>query len=267
MIRRALYLSLASLCLIPAVYAVPTATKQPPTSKSAESSIFDFGLEPMSLGEGPKEEGKGTGEKPEAPVDPTPVKPPLQAQGPKTTGKEDPKRDPTIADAPKRVARASDTPAGKEAMNQTHVDRSGVISVDETLTMLLPGTEGKHFVITGDLYATKEPILYNTGGIIFHLRELGGKNRYELAINGMRAKRILLEGVMVPKFAWPMKFTQVTREEWHPFKIDVGLDNITADFQLEKGIAKGPLETGGTNTMIIGPGAKLRNFKVVILDK
>lgn len=235
------------------------ATK--PTEPKKPASIFDFGVEPLHPGDDnpkpepepkskPRDDGTPKVDVPsvEVPKVEVPRVEVPKVEVPQPRHKEDPKIDLDMLDM----------------LKACHVSPDGVITVDKAITFSLKGTQGKDFVITGELYAAPKPVLFNTGGIIFHLRELSGTKRYELSIGGMRVKRVLLEGEVVKKYASPMTFKGITREEWHPFRIEVSADAITAQFGDQKGIAKGPLEKRGQNLIILGPGGKLKNLKVEI---
>jgi len=250
-------------CLISGPLALSDDNPKTPATKPTEpkkpASIFDFGVEPLHPGDdNPKPEPEP---KSKSRDDGTPKVDVPKVDVPKV---EVPKVDPPRVVVPPRKEDPKIDLDMLEMLKACHVSPNGVITVDKDITFGLKGTEGKDFVITGELYPTQKPILYNTGGIIFHLRQISGTKRYELSIGGMRAKRILLEGEVVKKYASPMSFAGITREEWHPFRIEVSADAITAQFGDQQGIAKGPLEKRGQNQIILGPGAKLKNLKVEI---
>ncbi|MEQ1840867.1 MAG: hypothetical protein ABL994_10685 [Verrucomicrobiales bacterium] len=146
-----------------------------------------------------------------------------------------------------------------------HIDDQGIITSNRLVQLELQGTEGQHFIVEGELFPAKEPTQYNNGQVYFYLRQLGGMNRIELSINHMRGKRILLGGEKIEKYAFPMKFKEIKREAWHEFKIEVAPNGILVQFDRQKGEVKGATETGGSNRIVLGPGAKLRNVKVTIL--
>ena len=118
----------------------------------------------------------------------------------------------------------------------------------------MKGTEGKHFILSGDFYLAPEPTLFNCGGVVFRLRRVDSKKSIDLNINQMRVKRIVLAGKIVKKFAEPMKFGPLEREKWLPFKIDAGEQAIAVQFGDQKGIAKGPVAIEGTNPITLRPG-------------
>lgn len=168
--------------------------------------------------------------------------------------------------APPASGRRPGTPGEiNNGSDAVHIDARGIITADRLVQLDLQGTEGQHFIVEGELYPAKEPTQYNNGQVYFYLRQLGGMNRIELSINHMRGKRILLGGEMIEKYAFPMEFKKMKREAWHPFKIEVAPHGIVVQFDKQKEQVKGATETAGSNRIVLGPGAKLRNVKVTIL--
>jgi hypothetical protein len=265
------------------LWAAPALAEQPPGKPpepvTRPTSIFDFGLEPLP--DKPEEDMKPDAAKPGAdkpdPVKAVPDKPDSNkpaapaaikhAADPQPSRSAAAKADPV---APVEPVRGKSTPKQlppelKLVLDACHIDAQGVLTSDRRVNLGLRGTEGKHFVLTGELYAAPEPSESHIGGIAFHLREVSLKKRIDLSIDGMRVKRILLAGEVVKKFAYPMKFAGIEREKWHHFKIDAGADAIVVQFDDQQGTAKGPIETGGGNDIALAPGAKLRDLKVEIV--
>ena len=78
----------------------------------------------------------------------------------------------------------------------------------------------------------------------------------------MRAKRVLLEGRMVPKFENPFQL-QTSRDGWMKFQITANAERIEVSFDGKTGVAKGPVSMDGRNSIVIQAGVKLRNVQVV----
>lgn len=156
---------------------------------------------------------------------------------------------------------------GEDQLRQCNVDADGTISVDHEVKLSFRGTEGRDFTVAGEMFlggggnASGE-----RGGLVFYLRETDGMHRYELTGYGMRVKRVLLAGQVVPKFANP--FTLNTPAgQWVPFRIEAKADGITVTFDSETGTAQGPVSTNGSSSVVITPGSKLRNLKIEIQPK
>jgi hypothetical protein len=256
-------------CLNIALAGDSPAGKPAPAPAKQPSSIFDFGLEPLPNGE--EEKGKGTPEKPE-PAKPAPKKDSKPAPPPAKPPEESPvpqkpaDQKPVIQKQPAANPPPHAVPAElQNVVDAVHIDAKGVITADKVVTLGLKGTEGEHFIAEGDFYPAAEPTPFTNGQVYFHLRHINGKKCIDLSINGMRAKRLLLGGETIKKFASPMKFDGVEREKWHHFKIEAGPDGLLVQFDDQKGEVKGPTETGGPNHIVLGPGAKLRNLKIAII--
>src|SRR6202012_4261904 len=116
-----------------------------------------------------------------------------------------------------------------------------------------------------DIWLAPEPTPYHAGQVHFYLRQLSARKRITLTVNGMMVKRMLLAGEVIKKFAYPMKFSGIEPGKWRHFNIDASKNAITVQFDGQQGVAKGPIETGGTNSLVLGPGAKVKNLKVDIL--
>jgi hypothetical protein len=229
-----------------------------PAAPASSSNIFDFGLEPLPNSEA---EAGGKGDLPRPAARPAKEKP---AEKPARAAEDPPAaaRNAPGADGP--PAPLSDGEV-QEFLKSCHVDAQGVVTVDHLLTLALRGTDNQHFVASGDFWLAPEPTPFHNGQMYFHLRQSSGKKCIDLSVNGMRVKRMLLAGEMVKKFASPMKFSGIEPEKWHHFKINASKDGITVQFDGQQGIAKGPIETAGANSIVLGPGAKLKNVKVEIM--
>jgi hypothetical protein len=272
------FLSIAAVIFTLAISGLgdpPKAADRPAASSAAPpatkpTSIFDFGLEPLPTAEEDKP----------AKTDATKsVQPAPSAETPKPVPQspavETPK--PVTATPPKSIEAAQGSKSAaaplagngdlSDVLKACHVDANGVLTADSVVTLGLKGSEGKHFIITGDVYLAPEPTQFDQGGFVLHLRRTDGKHCIDLSTTGMRVKRILLEGKVVKKFATPMKFAGAPREQWTPFKIDAGEKAIFVHIGDLQGIAKGPIATEGTNVIVLSPGAKLRNLKLKILDE
>jgi hypothetical protein len=221
----------------------PAGPTTAPTKKP--SSIFDFGLE---VG-------------PESPADnekDAPEKPPKPAPRPAA-----PIKQPSPARTPAPIP--SDPVAQPNGSKGVNVDADGVITSDKRVTLQLKGTENQHFIISGELYPAPEPTQYNNGNILFYFRELSSKKRLTIDIHSVLDKRILFAGESVKKFKRFLEFTPLEPERWYPFTIDAGTDSFTIQYDQQKKTASGAMETGGRNSIVLGPGAKLRNLKITIL--
>lgn len=101
------------------------------------------------------------------------------------------------------------------------------------------------------------------GGALFCFRETDGMHRYELTGSGLRAKRVLLEGQAVPKFAYPVQL-EMQRGQWVPFRFEVGAKRIAVTFEKRSGAVNGPLSTQGGNSVLLRPGGKLRGLQLEV---
>jgi hypothetical protein len=207
----------------------PAETKTPKT-------LFDFGLEPLN--------GVDTGEETDAPQT-------------KKTGPTAP-----APNTSKSKDGASSSPPEKGLLDGCHISADGIATVDKSMTFGLRGTEGKDFVISGELYPSKK----NYGGFKLWLRQRNATHRYSLTLGGLQVKRLLLEGKTVPKFATPIHFDGLASGQWHTFKVEVTKEAIYFYVDDLRGAAMGPLETSGKNLLVLYPGAQLKGLKVEIHD-
>ena len=148
---------------------------------------------------------------------------------------------------------------GDDQLRQCQVGADGVITVAREVTLMFHGTERRDYMLTGEAFLGGGG---DNGGIVFYLREQDTLHRYELSGGGMRAKRVLLKGQMVPKFEYPFSF-DTARDRWVKFRILANGDRIEANFDGKSGVALGPLSADGKNSVVLQPGAKLRNVQVV----
>jgi hypothetical protein len=220
---------------------------KPDEAPKKPSSIFDFGIEPIGPGPG------------DGPTKPDQEKAKTDADKIKTPDTQPPKGSVPPVEKPGVI---SDEMAGM--LKACHVSPDGVITVDREMSFVLKGTEGKDFIVSGEFYPAPGKVLNNSGGMVFYLRERSGTVRYQFSITGIFAKRVLLEGKLIPRFASPVNFEGLAREEWHPFRVEFATAGITVQMGDQKGVAKGPLDVVGRNRLVLAPGAKLKNFKVEI---
>lgn len=180
-----------------------------------------------------------------------------------------PPQQPAAPPKPPAAATTADTPGvrgptvtegiGDDQVRQCRVDADGTLTVDREVRLLFHGTERRDFMITGEAFLGGGG---DNGGVVFYLRERDGTHRYELTGGGLRAKRLMLEGRPVAQFANPFKL-DAARDRWVPFHITANADAIDVSFDGQTGTAKGPLSMDGTNSVVLQPGAKLRNVQVV----
>lgn len=239
-----------ALLLLPG--AIVTAEPGDEVTKSLRT-IFDMGLDPTL---------SDTSEEKREPAEQD-VK-----REPGAENATDPPKDKTPAD--RNTGKGGDDAKRKNALADLarvcQVSPDGVITVKQRVDFVIRGTEEKNFRLTGELYFAKEPTPWKGGGVYFFFRQLDGMHRYQVGNGGISVKRILLEGKTVKQFARPVVFTDPAREKWHLFAIDINPDRIAAQIGHQRGIARGPLNTKGTNVIVLQPGGKLRNLKLVIHD-
>lgn len=149
-----------------------------------------------------------------------------------------------------------------DQLRQCHVEPDGAIVANGGAKLELQGTMGQDFVVSGELFLSGQG---ENGGVAFYLREADGMHRYELTSGGLRAKRVMLEGKMLSKFAYPISFNDVPQNQWVPFRIEAKTSTITMKLGNQSGVAKGPLSNAGMNSVELSGGAKLRNVKVDVV--
>ena len=167
-----------------------------------------------------------------------------------------------VAPAPKeQVAGPVIDGVSAEQSRQCRLEADGAIGTDHESKLTFRGTEGHDFNIKGEMFlgGTDE-----NGGIVFYLREANGTHRYELTGGGMRAKRVLVAGQMVARFANPLAFN-TPKKVWLPFEVDVMASEMTVTFGTDStGTVAGPLSTAGSNSIVLSPGGELRNVALTV---
>jgi hypothetical protein len=135
-------------------------------------------------------------------------------------------------------------------------------------TLHLLGTEGKDFLITGEIFTGPGDPGYRRlpGTVVFWLRQTDDYHCYDLGTTGLRVKRILLSGQTVSRYAYPIRF-KLPDNQWIPVNIDVRTSGINATFADQSGVAPGPLASDGSNVIELRPGARIRNIRVAIEEK
>ena len=201
---------------------------------------------------------KAIAQQPQPVAPPKPVTPPSPT--PPAAVAQKPAPPPQSSQPP--VSKAPEKPDLKASATGWHFDEGDVLTADQVVTFGLRGTEGKHFVVTGEIYPTTD----HDGGVVFRLRRIDPLHDLSLTILGLHAKRIMIGGEKIKRFSDPFQFTGIAPEQWHSFRFEVAPEGITARFDDQGGAAKGEAETKGANAIFMRPGSKLRKLKVQIIE-
>jgi hypothetical protein len=146
-----------------------------------------------------------------------------------------------------------------DALKRCQLGPDGSISSDKETSLVMKGTEGRDFIVSGELMLADKK-----GAVVsFFLREADDLHRYQLTTNGLRVKRILLEGKVVSQIASAFTFN-CPRNQWIPFRFEVRSTGIIARLGDESGAAKGPLSTNGPNRLVLTQGGSVRNIQVAV---
>ncbi|MHC4202193.1 MAG: formylglycine-generating enzyme family protein, partial [Planctomycetota bacterium] len=142
------------------------------------------------------------------------------------------------------------------------VGADGTVEAHKETRIRLMGTEGKDFLLSGEVMFAGSPHKAHMGGVEFFLRETDGKHRYEIAGGGLRAKRVLLNGRRLSKFAFPARFPGTRTQTWYKFIIDTSAARIAVQLGASQGVYPGPLSRAGANSIVLYPGGKIRNVRL-----
>jgi hypothetical protein len=157
---------------------------------------------------------------------------------------------------------ASPTDVFGDQLKQFRVDDSGAISSDVERMLVLPGTENKDFVLTGEAWLTSGASTFDAGGVLFHLRKADDKHLYILSALGLRAKRVHVEGKLLDTTANPFQFSNMPRDQWVPFRIELAQSGMVVEFGGQRGEGRGPLTREGSNGIDLSAGGKIRNTRL-----
>ncbi|MFH0965000.1 MAG: hypothetical protein V2A58_13450 [Planctomycetota bacterium] len=144
------------------------------------------------------------------------------------------------------------------------ISRDGTITSSRDTYIQLLGTEGRAFILTGQVAFSGNPRSIHEGGVEWYLRETDGLHRYEVYGGGVRVKRRLLQGLPVPQFAWPVKFEKTVRGAWYPFVLQADSNGIRVSIGRQVGEVPGPLDGSGKNGIRLF-GGRIRNPVLTVL--
>ncbi len=141
----------------------------------------------------------------------------------------------------------------KESLKELTIGPGHVIKAPGDCRVMIRGTEGQAFTLYGQVMFGGS----SGGGVEFILRE-SGRDKYRIFGGGIRVQGRLLEGKKSD--STPVSFTKRTSGKWIPFKLEVSREEIRYQLGPQGGVAKGPLTTDGSNTIVFGKGGKLRGL-------
>ncbi|HVU37749.1 MAG TPA: hypothetical protein VHC95_05400 [Opitutales bacterium] len=134
----------------------------------------------------------------------------------------------------------------------------------------LPGTEGKTFRLTGQVWLNGRSTTARfpdeaADGVAFLARETNSLHRYEFNPDWVRDKRRMLQGAPESKIVRDVSFPRSPLHTWIPFSLLVSEQGIT--YLFDKNMAKldGPLATDGKNNILLVAGSRLRDVRLEIL--
>ena len=74
----------------------------------------------------------------------------------------------------------------------------------------------------------------------------------------MQAKRLMFGGKRLTRVGPSLPIKGLEHEKWHHFRIEAGPDGLDVQIGDQRAVVAGRTETKGPNSVLLGPGAKLR---------
>jgi hypothetical protein len=147
-------------------------------------------------------------------------------------------------------------------------EADGSLSVKQPTWINLYYTEGRSFKFSGQVLLAEGPLDEDRPhGFAVYLREFDSLHRYEVTSLGIRIKHRLIEGkVTSQESVLAFKSEDLLPGNWHEFSFEVSENSILTRLGNQIRLVNGPLDTDGANKIMLCPGARLRDLRIILLD-